>query len=105
MEERQLFNWMVKNNLSFLDQVTLESKLITFERVIRHVIKPKDVSDRTTIRNISKWIKRQCETGKQNENEIFRRLVDYMIEASGPACRNPMAVFITILKKELGYGS
>lgn len=36
-------------------------------------------------------------------NSIFRRVIDFALEASGPESRNPAAVFITILKKELGY--
>ena len=36
-----------------------------------------------------------------SEREIFRIIVDYLLEASGPTCRNPMAVFMTIIKKEM----
>jgi hypothetical protein len=41
-----------------------------------------------------------CATGRFNE-EIFDRVLGYAREAS--TGRNPAAVFITLLKKELGY--
>jgi len=41
-----------------------------------------------------------CATGHFNE-EIFDRILDYAKEASGG--RKPAAVFMSLLKKELGY--
>ena len=104
MEERQLYNWMIQNNLSFLDEVPLEQKIHTLERVMRYVIKPKDKSDRTTQRRIAEWVKMKIEIKQMGEIELFRRMVDYLLESTSEGVRNPMAVFITILKKEHGYG-
>jgi len=41
-----------------------------------------------------------CATGHFN-NEIFGRVLDYAREAS--TGRNPAAVFMALIKKELGY--
>ena len=43
-----------------------------------------------------------CTTGHFN-NEIFAMVLDYAREAS--TCRNPAAVFMALIKKELGYRS
>lgn len=82
---------------------TLEEKTLQFERALKEVIKPRNVSDRTSFRNITRWLENNCKSGKFDMNSIFRRVIDFALEASGPESRNPAAVFITILKKELGY--
>lgn len=41
-----------------------------------------------------------CATGRFNHG-IFDRVLDYAKEAAG--CRNPAAVFVSLLKKELDY--
>jgi hypothetical protein len=38
-----------------------------------------------------------------DKDTIFRRVLDFALEASGPKSRSPAAVFMYILKKELGY--
>jgi hypothetical protein len=44
-----------------------------------------------------------CRSGIFDEHAIFRRVLDFALEASGPSCRNPAAVFTAIIKKEVGY--
>jgi uncharacterized protein YdaU (DUF1376 family) len=64
------------------------------------IIRPANQSDRTCFRNITNWLMVGCATGGFN-HEIFIRVLDYAKEAS--RCRNPAAVFVTLLKKELDY--
>jgi len=64
------------------------------------IIKPRNQSDRTCFRNITNWLRAGCATGKFNE-QIFGRVLEYAKEAS--LGRNPAAVFISLLKKELDY--
>ncbi|MFH1881644.1 MAG: hypothetical protein ABIL62_02890 [Planctomycetota bacterium] len=67
------------------------------------IIPPKSVSDRTTIRNVVKFYSEQAKSKGQQPDSVFKILVDFALEASGPFSRIPIAVFISILKKELGY--
>ena len=94
---------MKAEGIDLLSATSLNERTLEFERALRLVIPPKDVSDRTTFRNISNWLRNQCQLDVFDEHTIFRRVLDFALEASGPTSRNPAAVFITILKKELHY--
>lgn len=67
---------------------------------LMEIIKPRTQYDRTCFANITSWLRAGCATGKFNE-QIFSRVLDYAKEAS--LGRNPAAVFISLLKKELDY--
>ncbi|MCP4262866.1 MAG: YdaU family protein [Planctomycetes bacterium] len=71
-----------------------------FNVELLEIIKPRNQSDRTCFRNITSWLRDGCETGRFNE-QIFSRALDYAKEAA--AGRNPAAVFVSLLKKELDY--
>jgi len=103
MDERKLRSIMKAEGIDLLSATSLNERTLEFERALRLVIPPKDVSDRTTFRNISNWLRNQCQLDVFDEHTIFRRVLDFALEASGPTSRNPAAVFITILKKELHY--
>jgi len=75
-------------------------RALHFTDALQSIIKPRNQSDRTCFRNITTWLRTGCATGKFNE-QIFARVLDYAKEAS--LGRNPAAVFISLLKKELGY--
>ena len=75
-------------------------RALSFNETLISIIKPRNQSDRTCFRNITNWLIGGCATGRFNE-EIFDRVLGYAREAS--TGRNPAAVFITLLKKELGY--
>jgi hypothetical protein len=82
---------------------TAEEKALVFERALKIVIKPKTQSDRTGFRNITNWLRDECKAGYLDTDTVFRRVLDFALEASGPGSKNPAAVFMSILKKELGY--
>jgi len=103
MDEIKLKKIMLDRGIDIVNAESIEQKSLAFERALRIIIQPKNVSDRTAFRNITQWITKKCQDGKFNENAIYRRVIDFAIEASGPNSRNPAAVFISILKKELGY--
>ena len=71
-----------------------------FNEALKSIINPRNQSDRTCFCNITSWLMAGCATGKFNE-QIFGRALDYAKEAS--LGRNPAAVFISLLKKELDY--
>jgi hypothetical protein len=67
------------------------------------VLFPKDNSDKTTFRKIAGWVYRKCKYEGHNEYELCGRILDFAREANNPTSRNPRAVFMSILKRELGY--
>lgn len=105
MNEIDLVRQMKEAGLDLNAVKTIEEKALVFERALKIVIRPVDQSDRTCFRNIVKWLTDECEAGRLNPNSIFRRVLDFALEASGPGSKKPAAVFMTILKKELGYKS
>lgn len=104
MDQIQLTKLMRANGIDLLDADTLDAKRIAFGRALRLVIKPRNQSDRTSFRKIERWLVENCESGVFDYENIFRRVLDFALEASGPESRNPAAVFTHILKKELNYG-
>jgi len=103
MDEIDLVKKMREQGLDLNAAETVEEKTLVFERALKIVIKPRNQSDRTSFRNIANWLRDGCKAGSLDTNSIFRRVLDFAIEASGPGSKNPAAVFMTILKKELGY--
>lgn len=103
MDEITLKQTMRQMGLDIAKEQPLESRALNFERALKIVIPPRDQSDRTSFRRIAGWLKEGCEAGRFHEHVIFRRVLDFAVEASGPGSRNPAAVFTSILKKELGY--
>ena len=79
------------------------SRLLDLERTLRIILKTHRQSDRTCLKNVIKWLSEKCESGKFDIEEMPSRVIDYALEATGPQCRNHWAVFMHILKKELGY--
>ena len=89
-----------EQSLSFSSSARPHLRALNFNSALINIIKPRSQSDRTCFRNITSWLMAGCATGHSNE-EIFDRVLDYAREAS--TGRNPAAVFMTLIKKELGY--
>jgi hypothetical protein len=89
-----------KRSLSSSISARPHIQALNFNNALINIIKPRSQSDRTCFRNITNWLTAGCATGKFNE-QIFGRVLDYAREAS--AGRNPAAVFMALLKKELNY--
>ena len=104
MEEIELRRIMKIRNLAVIwVDVSTEDKVASMIKALYIVIPPKSVSDRTTIRNVVKFYSKLAESQGQPPDSIFKMLIDFALEASGPFSRIPAAVFMTIIKKELGY--
>ena len=71
-----------------------------FNGALCKIIRPRSQSDRTCFRNVTNWLTAGVATGRFTQ-EIFAQVLDYAKEAQKG--RNPAAVFITLLQKELGY--
>ncbi len=104
MEEITLRNIMNQRGLAVIGEaITAEEKTANMIKALYIIIPPKSVSDRTTLRNIVKFFSATAKAKGQPPDSIFKILIDFALEASGPHSRVPAAVFMTILKKEMGY--
>jgi len=104
MNEIQLRKLMISQKLSIIDEsITDGEKASNMLRVLYIIIPPKSISDRTTMRNIVKYYAELAKNKGEQPDAIFKVLIDFALEASGPFSRVPAAVFISILKKELSY--
>ena len=71
-----------------------------FHDALVKLIRPKSRSDRTCFDNIRRWLVHRCIHGRF-EPTIFETVLDYAREARQG--RKPAAVFMALMKKELGY--
>ena len=103
MNELELRKKMIEQGLNLNEAETIEQKALVFQRALKIAIKPKNQSDRTCFRTLTSWLTNECNAGRLDGHAIFKRVLDFALEASGPRSRNSAAVFMTILKKEIGY--
>ena len=104
MKEIELRQIMKQSGLAVIgDSITAGEKTANMLKTLFIIIPPKSISDRTTIRNVVKFYSEQAKSKGQQPDSVFKILVDFALESSGPFSRIPIAVFISILKKELGY--
>ena len=82
---------------------TITQRITHFEKTLRIIIPPKNQSDRTCFRKIANWLLEKCCCEIFCPDEALPRVIDFALEASGPESKNPHAVFMSILKKELNY--
>jgi uncharacterized protein YdaU (DUF1376 family) len=77
-----------------------QSNALRFIDALSRVIPPRSRSDRTCFRNVADWLAEGCSGGRFT-GEIFERVLDYAKQARQG--NKPAAVFMSILKEELGY--
>jgi hypothetical protein len=82
---------------------TIEQQVLMFHEKLITIIRPRSQSDRTGFGRISNWLLRRIQD-KVFQPEVLEMVLRFAQEAAGPDCRNPAAVFMSIMKKELGYG-
>ncbi|OHB83356.1 MAG: hypothetical protein A2Z38_04920 [Planctomycetes bacterium RBG_19FT_COMBO_48_8] len=73
---------------------------LRFNDALSRIIPPRSRSDRTCFRNVTNWLAEGCACGRYT-GEIFERVLDYAKQARQG--KKPAAVFMSILKDELGY--
>ena len=86
-----------------MEDVKTISYFDKFYHMISHNIKPMTISDRTCFKKISRYIAGLIESEAISEQEAVSRVKDYLRESISPGVRNPAAVFVSIMKKELYY--
>jgi hypothetical protein len=74
---------------------------LRFYDELREIIRPRSKSDLTCFHRLSQWLVKEI-TFKRFDEHIFRRVLDIARE-SAMGSRNPAAVFMSRLKKELNY--
>jgi len=104
MEEIDLRRIMIERDLCVVgDLLTADQKAANMIKTLYIIIPPKSVSDRSTIRNIVSYYSSIAKSQKQEPDGLFKTIIDFALEASGPFSRVPAAVFMSILKKEFNY--
>jgi len=104
MNELELAGRMRQAGLNLTAAKNNAERGMILEKAIRMIIPPRSVSDSTGFRRVCDWVVAGAEAGVLDEYTIFRRVLDFALEASSPMSRNPAAVFMSILKKEMKYG-
>jgi len=104
MNEVTLRRIMLERNLFVVgDSLSNKEKADNMCKALFIIIPPKSMSDRTTLRNVVKYYLKVADSKGEAVDGLFKMIIDFALEASGPFSRVPAAVFISILKKELGY--
>ena len=90
--------------MEMLAAIIKQSKL---SRDLTSVIKPKDRSDVRCFANICKWAGQACTTAEKFDDDKFMVLRDTIIslarETNSEGVKNRAAVFVSLMKSELGY--
>ena len=104
MNEEKLRRVMIERNLAVIGtEITAGEKTSNMLKTLYIIIPPKNISDRTTLRNIVTFFSEAAKSKGEQPDSIFKILIDFALEASGPLSRVPAAVFMSIIKKELNY--
>ncbi len=71
-----------------------------FNLKVTDLLKPRTRSDRTCIRNVAEFLTYQAD--KESSDYVFKLAFDFAVQSKADA-KNPMAMFMTLAKSELGY--
>jgi len=83
--------------------VNHESMARQFYSDLTGIIQPKNQSDRTGFTRVMLFLLDGVRT-KKFPGDIYEKVLMLAREAAGPKSRNPAAVFMQLMKQELGYG-
>ncbi len=103
MEEIDLARKMRELDISVVGDISPEAKAANLLQALFIVIPPRGISDRSTFSNLVKYYAARAAQEGEEPDYIYRILIGFALESSGPASRNPAAVFMSIVKKELSY--
>ena len=84
------------------DSVSLPTRTLAFFETLVQTLPPRSSSDRTCFRRVAEWLRDEVRAGRRDD-DVFGQVLLYAREASIGRVRNPNAVFMSILRKELGY--
>ena len=86
--------------MDFSPSISTRSK--AFYETLIQTLPVRGPSDRTCFRNVTRWLRESVEAGRFDD-EIFADVLLLARESRLPGARNPNAVFMSLLRKELGY--
>jgi hypothetical protein len=89
-------------NFSASDSASLATRTLAFFETLVATLPPRSVSDRTCFRRLSEWLRDEIRAGRLTD-DAFAQVLLYAREAGVGRARNPNAVFMSILRKEIGY--
>jgi hypothetical protein len=75
---------------------------LAFFETLLALLPARSVSDRTCFRRVAEWLAQGVRAGRFTR-EVFPRVLLYAREIDVGSARNPNAVFLSILRKEMGY--
>ncbi len=85
------------------DATDLGTRKLAFFETLVEVLPPKSVSDRTCFRRVADWLGQGVRDGRFGPDAFATALL-YAREATIGRANNRHAVFMSLLRKELGYG-
>ncbi len=75
---------------------------LAFQETLIELLPMRNGSDRTCFHRITQWLRQEVEAGRR-EPRVFQEVLVWARECRTPGVRNPNALFLSLLKKELGY--
>jgi hypothetical protein len=75
---------------------------LAFFETLLATLPARSLSDRTGFRRLAEWLAEGVRGGRFTR-EVFPRVLLYARGIDGSAAKNPNAVFLSILRKEMGY--
>jgi hypothetical protein len=84
------------------ESADLGSRMLAFYETLRETLPAKSRADLTCYRRLSEFLAGGVRAKKFNP-EIFHRVLMMAREATSTAARNPRAVFMANVRKEIGY--
>lgn len=85
-----------------IDRAALGMRKLAFFETLIELLPPRSVSDRTCFRRLADWLGAGVASGRFDE-DVFATTLLYAREATVGRCNNARAVFMSILRKEIGY--
>jgi hypothetical protein len=73
-----------------------------FYELLCSIIHPRNQSDRTCFWKVCLWADNKIRSRAKSQ-DLLQVVVELAKEANGPDSKNPAAVFMSLLKKELNY--
>ncbi len=83
-------------------EISIATRVEGFLDSLRRELPPRSVSDRTCYQRLADWLCAGIHAGRFTD-DIFIRVLSLARDAKLPPARNPRAVFMKTLRKELGY--
>ena len=82
---------------------SLDDALNALEFVLTSVLPYDKSADRMAKRRVLAWLRSKAGCQGFEHREVIPIIADFAFEAASPEAKNPQAVFLSLLKKELGY--